>query len=114
MFCLKLVVRIPLCLETKNLTSFNTCAVFAVTLVSMTVYLRNKYYQLLYHFTFRMAHLPKCRQKHQYLNISVYFKGTRYVSTKVHNIQSVVNPKTKKDMTVGDAVKQGIIDEDTG
>lgn len=40
--------------------------------------------------------------------------GTRYISTMIHNIQSVVNPITKQDMSVKEAVKQGIIDEETG
>jgi len=40
--------------------------------------------------------------------------GARFVSTKVHNIDSVVNPRTKNTISVYEAVKEGIIDEETG
>ncbi|XP_067936299.1 uncharacterized protein [Watersipora subatra] len=40
--------------------------------------------------------------------------GTRFVSTKVHRIASVVNPRTKQEIPANQAVKEGIIDEETG
>lgn len=40
--------------------------------------------------------------------------GEKYVSTVVHRIDSVTDPKTKKQITVNEAVEQGVIDEATG
>lgn len=40
--------------------------------------------------------------------------GERYLSTVVHNIDSVFDPKTKQQVSVNQAVEEGILDETTG
>lgn len=43
-----------------------------------------------------------------------YLTGEKYISTVTHSVESVLNPVTRQHVSVEEAVRQGLIDEDTG
>ena len=58
-----------------------------------------------------LAYVPARPQTKVFILVTI---GARFISTKVHRISSVVNPKTKKVIPANEAVEEGIIDEQTG